>query len=97
MLEARKYNRNRIILFVAFSLLTLGLCLYCTMAYYSIEVEIVNYLAYDAKTVSDPVVKILEREQQHFHLSGGVFYYPMDSRADSLHHHQKIGSLSYEK
>ena len=66
MLEARKYNRNRIILFVAFSLLTLGLCLYCTMAYYSIGVEIINSLSYDADSVSDAVVKILEREQQLF-------------------------------
>ena len=66
MLEARKYNRNRIILFVAFSLLTLGLCLYCTMAYYSIGVEIINSLSYDADCVSDAVVKILEREQQLF-------------------------------
>ena len=73
MLEARKYNRNRIILFVAFSLLTLGLCLYCTMAYYSIEVEIVNSLSYDAESVSDAVVKILEREQQHFIYLGAYF------------------------
>ena len=62
LLEARKYNRNRIILFVAFSLLTLGLCLYCTMAYYSIGIEIINSLSYDADSVSDAVVKILKRE-----------------------------------
>ena len=60
-------------MFVAFSLLTLGLCLYCTMAYYSIEVEIVNSLSYDAESVSDAVVKILEREQQHFIYLGAYF------------------------
>ena len=73
MLEARKYNRNRIILFVAFSLLTLWLCLYCAMNYYAIEVKIVNSLAYDARAVSDAVVKILEREQQHFIYLGAYF------------------------
>ena len=73
MLEAKKYNRNRIILFVAFSLLTLGLCLYCTLCYYSLGVEIINSLSYDPRDVSDAVVKILERDQQHFIYLGVYF------------------------
>lgn len=73
MLEAKKYNRNRIILFVAFSLLTLGLCLYCTLCYYSLGVEIINSLSYDPRNVSDAVVKILERDQQHF-ICLGVYF-----------------------
>lgn len=39
MLDGKKYNRNRIILFATFSLLTLGLCLYCAMSYYAIDVK----------------------------------------------------------
>ena len=73
MLEAKKYNRNRVILFVAFSLLTLALCLYCTLRYYSLGVDIVNSLSYDPGNVSDAVVKILERDQQHFIYLGVYF------------------------
>ena len=73
MLDAKKYNRNRIILFATFSLLTLGLCLYCAMSYYAIDVKIVNSLSYEPDIVSDAVVKILEREQQHFICLGTYF------------------------
>ena len=73
MLEAKKYNRNRVILFVAFSLLSLCLCLFCTLRYYSLGVDIINSLSYQPDNVSDAVVKILERDQQHFIYLGVYF------------------------
>lgn len=59
MLETRKYNRNRIILFVLFSLVTIVLCLLCAMEYYSIEIDMLNIECYNREGVSKPVNEIL--------------------------------------
>ena len=59
MLETRKYNRNRIILFVLFSLVTIVLCLLCAMEYYSIDIDMLNIECYNREGVSKPVNEIL--------------------------------------
>ena len=59
MLEAKKYNRNRIILFVPFSLVTIVLCLLCAMEYYSIEIDMLNIECYNREGVSKPVNEVL--------------------------------------
>ena len=46
MLEAKKYNRNRIILFVLFSLVTIALCTLCAMEYYAIDIDMLNIECY---------------------------------------------------
>ena len=59
MLETRKYNRNRIILFVLFSLVTIVLCLLCAMEYYSIDIDMLNIECYNREGVSKPVNEVL--------------------------------------
>lgn len=59
MLETRKYNRNRIILFVLFSLVTIALCALCAMEYYSIDIDMLNIECYNREGVSKPVNEIL--------------------------------------
>lgn len=59
MLEAKKYNRNRIILFVLFTLVTIALCTLCAMEYYAIEIDMLNIECYNAEGVSKPVNEIL--------------------------------------
>ena len=59
MLETRKYNRNRIILFVIFSLVTIVLCLLCAMEYYSINIDMLNIECYNRENVSKPVNEVL--------------------------------------
>ena len=54
MLEAKKYNRNRIILFVLFTLVTIALCTLCAMEYYAIDIE-----CYNVESVSKPVNEVL--------------------------------------
>ena len=59
MLETRKYNRNRIILFVLFSLVTIALCTLCAMEYYSIDIDMLNIECYNREGVSKPVNEVL--------------------------------------
>lgn len=58
MLEARKYNRNRIILFVLFTLFTIALCTLCAMEYYAIDIDMLNIECYNAEGVSKPVNEV---------------------------------------
>ena len=59
MLEAKKYNRNRIILFVIFTLVTIALCTLCAMEYYSIDIDMLNIECYNREGVSKPVNEVL--------------------------------------
>ena len=60
MLEAKKYNRNRIILFALFTLVTIALCTLCAMEYYSIDIDMLNIECYNSEGVSKPVNEILQ-------------------------------------
>ena len=70
MLEAKKYNRNRIFIFVVFTIATLLMCIYTTLHYLSLGFDIISYYT---KEVADTVVGILEREQ-HSYLRLGVYF-----------------------
>ena len=59
MLEAKKYNRNRIILFVLFTLVTIALCTLCAMEYHSIAIDMLNIECYNTEGVSKPVNEVL--------------------------------------
>ena len=59
MLEAKNYNRNRIILFVLFSLVTIVLCTLCAMEYYAIDIDMLNIECYNVESVSKPVNEVL--------------------------------------
>ena len=73
MLEAKKYNRNRISIFVVFTIATLLMCIYVTLHYLSLGFDIIDFNSYYTKEVSDTVVGILEREQ-HSYLRLGVYF-----------------------
>ena len=73
MLEAKKYNRNRISIFVVFTIATLLMCIYATLHYLSLGLDIIDFNSYYTKKVADPVVGILEREQQSY-LRLGVYF-----------------------
>ena len=73
MLEAKKYNRNRIFIFVVFTIATLLLCIYATLHYLSLGLDIIDFNSYYTKEVADTVVGILEREQ-HSYLRLGVYF-----------------------
>ena len=60
MLEAQKYNRNRIILFVLFSLVTIALCTLCVAEYYSIDIDMLNIECYNVESVSKPIKEVLQ-------------------------------------
>ena len=60
MLEAKKYNRNRIILFVLFSLVTIALCTLCVAEYYSIDIDMLNIECYNVESVSKPIKEVLQ-------------------------------------
>ena len=72
MLEAKKYNRNRIFIFVVFTIATLLMCIYATLHYLSLGFDIIDF-SYYTKEVADTVVGILEREQ-HSYLRLGVYF-----------------------
>lgn len=74
MLEAKKYNRNRIFIFVVFTIATLLMCIYTTLNYLSLGFDIIDFNSYYTKEVADTVVGIL------FHLS-------MDGRLNYFYHH----------
>ena len=59
MLEARRYNRNRIILFALFTLVTIALCTLCAMEYYAIDIDMLNIECYNVESVSKPVNEVL--------------------------------------
>ena len=59
MLEAKKYNRNRIIIFVLFTLVTIVLCTLCVAEYYSIDIDMLNIECYNREGVSKPVNEVL--------------------------------------
>ena len=59
MLEAKKYNRNRIILFALFTLVTIALCTLCAMEYYAIDIDMLNIECYNVESVSKPVNEVL--------------------------------------
>ena len=59
MLEAKKYNRNRIILFVLFTLVTIALCTLCAMEYYALVIDMLNIECYNVESVSKPVNEVL--------------------------------------
>ena len=60
MLESRKYNRNRIILFVLFTLVTIALCTLCVAEYYSIDIDMLNIECYNVESVSKPIKEVLQ-------------------------------------
>ena len=60
MLEAKKYNRNRIILFVLFTLVTIALCTLCVAEYYSIDIDVLNIECYNVESVSKPIKEVLQ-------------------------------------
>ena len=60
MLEAKKYNRNRIILFVLFTLVTIALCTLCVAEYYSIDIDMLNIECYNVESVSKPIKEVLQ-------------------------------------
>ncbi len=60
MLEAKKYNRNRIILFVLFTLVTIALCTLCVAEYYSIDNDMLNSECYNVESVSKPIKEVLQ-------------------------------------
>jgi len=60
MLEAKKYNRNRIILFVLFTLVTIALCALCVAEYYSIDIDMLNIECYNVESVSKPINEVLQ-------------------------------------
>lgn len=59
MLEAKKYNRNRIILFALFTLVTIALCTLCAMEYYAIDIDMLNIECYNVESVSKPINEVL--------------------------------------
>ena len=59
MLEAKKYNRNRIFIFVVFTIATLLMCIYATLHYLSLGLDIIDFNSYYTKEVADTVVGIL--------------------------------------
>jgi len=75
MLEAKKYNRNRIILFVLFTLVTIVLCLLCAMEYYSIEIDMLNIECYNREGVSKPVNEILLPAKTYIKHFGYYFFF----------------------
>ena len=60
MHEAKKYNRNRIILFVLFTLVTIALCTLCVAEYYSIDIDMLNIECYNVESVSKPIKEVLQ-------------------------------------
>lgn len=60
MLDAKKYNRNRIILFVLFTLVTIALCTLCVAEYYSIDIDMLNIECYNVESVSKPIKEVLQ-------------------------------------
>lgn len=73
MLEAKKYNRNRIFIFAVFTIATLLMCIYATFHYLSLGLDIIDFNSYYTKEVADTVVGILERER-HSYLCLGVYF-----------------------
>ena len=59
MLEAKKYNRNRIILFALFTLVTIAICTLCAMEYFSIDIDMLNIECYNSEGISKPVNEVL--------------------------------------
>lgn len=59
MLEEKKYNLSRIILFVLFTIVTIALCVLCVMEYYAIEIDMLNIECYNSESVSKPVNEVL--------------------------------------
>ena len=73
MLEAKKYNRNRIFIFVIFTIATLLMCRHFTLNYLSLGLNIINFCLYNSKEAADTVIGILEREQ-HSYLLLGIYF-----------------------
>ena len=59
MLEAKKYNRNRIFIFVVFTIATSLTCIYTTLHYLSLGFDVIDFNSYYTKEVADTVVGIL--------------------------------------
>jgi len=64
MLDSKKYNRNRIVIFVLFTLVTLVIGAFLARDYMSLSLEAIDFNSYYAKDVADKVVNILEGEQR---------------------------------
>ena len=75
MLEAKKYNRNRIILFVLFTLVTIVLCLLCAMEYYSIDIDMLNIECYNVESVSKPINGVLQPVKTYIKHFGYYFFF----------------------
>ena len=75
MLEARRYNRNRIILFALFTLVTIALCTLCTMAYYAIDIDMLNIECYNVEGVSKPVNEVLLPAKTYIKHFGYYFFF----------------------
>ena len=75
MLEAKKYNRNRIILFVLFTLVTIALCTLCAMEYYSIDIDMLNIECYNVESVSKPIKEVLQPVKTYIKHLGYYFIF----------------------
>ena len=73
MLEAKKYNRNRIILFVLFTLVTIALCTLCVAEYYSIDIDMLNIECYNVESVSKPIKEVLQPVKTYIKYLGYYF------------------------
>ena len=75
MREARRYNRNRIILFALFTLVTIALCTLCTMEYYAIDIDMLNIECYNVEGVSKPVNEVLLPAKTYIKHFGYYFFF----------------------
>lgn len=75
MLEARRYNRNRIILFALFTLVTIALCTLCAMEYYAIDIDMLNIECYNVEGVSKPVNEVLLPAKTYIKHFGYYFFF----------------------
>lgn len=75
MLEAKKYNRNRIIIFVLFTLVTIALCTLCVAEYYSIDIDMLNIECYNVESVSKPIKEVLQPVKTYIKHLGYYFIF----------------------
>ncbi len=72
-MKQKQYNRNRIILFVLFTLVTIALCTLCAAEYYSIDIDMLNIECYNVESVSKPIKEVLQPVQTYIKHLGYYF------------------------
>lgn len=75
MIEAKKYNRNRVILFALFTPVTIALCVLCVMEYYAIAIDMLNIDCYNSESVSKPVNEVLQPARNFIKWFGYYFVF----------------------